>query len=193
MKASENEWLIVRFGVILTPSTEPVIADLEEWYRQYNCKSYVTSGLRTPQSQFQIIKQAAIARGLSGEYPKIMSADINTVMVDGSKTIPVWQTVWSRLLVKGFLVNPPVAAYCLYDYVHPKKGKIPAGTLIKSSPHFKGTAFDIGGNGESEDKTINDELGILEQAFNSGSIPNLLSYTVERENNALHCDCKRIV
>ena len=92
----------------------------------------------------------------------------------------------------GFLVNPPKPAKCMFDYVHPKKGKMPAGTLIKASPHFAGTAFDIGGRGESEDKTINDELGILDLAFTSGSVPGLVSYTVERNNNALHCDCKKI-
>jgi hypothetical protein len=192
-KAIQNEWLQVKPDVVLTPSIEPVIIQLEEWYRQFQCHSYVTSGLRDPQSQFRIIQRAAIAHRLTEEFPKILGANLLTMMNDGSKMIPVWIPVWSRLLSIGYLVNPPQAACCLYDYDHPSGKHIPAGTLIQPSPHFKGTAFDIGGAGESADKTIQDELDILKRAFESGTIPDLLDYTIERDNNCLHCDCKRRV
>jgi hypothetical protein len=193
VKPSENKWLLVRAGAILTPSINPVIVALDEWYRQYQCRSYVTSGLRDPKSQFRIIQQAAITRGLTKEFPKIIGANIDSVMINRTQTVPIWLPVWSRLLTIGFLVNPPVAACVLFDYVHPKSGKkILAGTLIQPSPHFKGTAFDIGGRGESQDQTIDDELEILKLAFDSGTIPDLLAYTVERDNNALHCDCKKV-
>jgi hypothetical protein len=191
VNANENKWLIVEPTVILTPSIEPVIVELDEWFRMYQCRSFVTSGKRTPAQQFIIIRDAAIERGLDKEFPSILHADLNSLMVLDGQTVPVWRVVLSKLLTIGFLVNPPMAACVLFDYVHPKHGKIPAGTLIQPSPHFKGTSFDIGGRGESADKTIGDELDVLKRAFDSGSVSNLLSYTVERENNALHCDCKR--
>jgi hypothetical protein len=192
MNALKNEWLLIRAGVILTPSIELVIVKLDEWFRQYQCRSYVTSGLRDPKSQFRIIQQAAISHGLVKEFPRIISASIDSMMVYEEQSVPVWLPVWSRLLSIGFLVNPPIAECCLFDYVHPEKGKIPAGTLIRPSPHFKGTAFDIGGRGESQDQTIQDELDILKLAFDSGTIHHLLSYTIERDNNALHCDCQKL-
>ena len=193
MPASDNEYLKVKPGVVLTPSIEPPIVALDEWFRQYQCKSYVTSGLRDPKSQFRIIQQAAIARGLNKEFPQIIAASIDSMMVNGTQSVPVWLPVWSRLLTIGFLVNPPLEAKVMFDYVHPKSERIiPAGTVIQPSAHFKGTAFDIGGRGESQDQTINDELEILKLAFDSGTIPEILSYTIERENNALHCDCRKI-
>lgn len=191
MSAKENKWLIVRPDVILTAIIEPPIVKLEGWFEKYECRSYVTSGQRKPKNQFRIIQQAAIRYGLQKEFPQIFGANVDSRMVNGNLSVPVWLPVWSRLLTIGFLVNPPEPAKCMFDYIHPSKGKVPAGTLIKGSPHFAGTSFDIGGRGESEDQTINDELEVIEAAFDSGSIPGFVSYTIERTNNALHCDCKK--
>lgn len=193
MNARDNTWLMVRQPVRLTDIIDPVIMALDVWYRMYECRSYVTSGLRTPRDQFAIIQRAAIDHGLQKEFPKIIGANIDTLMIIGGQTQPVWLGVWSRLLAIGYLVNPPKPACVLFDYVHPGTGKkIPAGTLIQPSPHFKGTAFDIGGAGESADKTIQDELDIIQEAIKSTTIPELVSITIERENNCIHCDCKRV-
>jgi hypothetical protein len=191
-KASENKWLIVNSGVILTKSIETPIISLEEWFRQFKCRSYVTSGLRDANAQFRIIQSEAIKRGISNECPEIIGASLESKTMNGTRIIPAWLPARSRLLTIGFLVNPPKDAVCMFDYKHPKKGIIKAGSLIHHSPHFDGTSFDIGGRGESQDKTIQDELEILKLAFDSGSISGLISYTIERDNNALHCDCKKI-
>jgi hypothetical protein len=192
MKSKLNKWLIVKEDVVLTKSIDEVISDLEDWYKRHACRSYVTSGRRTPEKQFYIIKSAAMKRGIDKEFPGLIGSTLNTITVLAGRVVPVWLPVWSRLLTVRYLVNPPQEARCMFDYVHPSKGKIKAGTLIMPSPHFKGTAFDIGGRGESEDKTITDELAVLKDAFDSKTIPGLLSYTIERENNALHCDCKKL-
>jgi len=194
-KSNENTWLMVAKNVVLTPIIDPKIAALDVWFRLKNCRAYVTSGLRDANKQLQIIREAAIARKLNDEYPDINSVmTLASVMQVGDKLIPAWIVAWSELLRMGFLVNPPKEAPCLFDYVHPKTGKIvKSGTVIHPSQHMRGTAFDIGGNGESKDKTIADEVVVIQEAFESKSIPGWVSYTIERENNAIHCDCEEVV
>ena len=95
-----------------------------------------------------------------------------------------WQLAWSNLLNVGVIINPPVKAICLMNYI--RKGVNKKGQYINQTPHSSGTAFNIGGGSNG----IMDELTVLNDALKEKKIPGLKSFLAERENNALHVDCK---
>lgn len=185
--------LLVRPWVELTPSIVPVILQLDAWFDAVQLTCWVTSGKRDTAVQLGIIRQAAIDRGLANEFPFVRGMKLEDRTAFQGSVVPTWLPIWGQLLTIGFLVNPPESARVPFDYVHPKSHRrIVAGTLIQPSAHLRGMAFDIGGKGGMID-TVVDEEAVVNRAFSSGEIPSLLSYTVEHENNAVHCDCKEVV
>jgi hypothetical protein len=184
MKASENKFLLLKPGVKLTHVIEPVIVSLDKYFKEINKVAYVTSGLRDPEEQLQIIRGYLVSKGLKDQHKeafgKCSSAKINS---DKYGLIYSWQIGWSKLLNMGVIINPPFAAGCLMDYI--RNGVNKKGLVISGSPHFKGTAFDIGGSSNG----IEDELPAIKKAF-ADKVPGLVGYLPERENNAIHLDCK---
>jgi hypothetical protein len=186
-KATENEFLIVGPGVILTPTIEPVIVGLDDYYRAENKKAYVTSGLRYPLNQLQIIRSYIEKKGLKAQFPELFTKGVNDKIIhDEFGLIYTWQMGWSKLLNIGVIINPPIAAACLMDYI--RNGINKKGLVIQGSPHFKGSAFDIGGGPNG----ITDELGPIQKA-QADKLPGLVGILPERENNAIHVDCKPII
>ncbi len=177
-----NKWLIVRPGVTLTDTIDPVIAALDPYFEGRH--AYVTSGLRTKESQLEVIRQYAKLKGVAKEFPTILTATVDAKAMFDGRSVFAWQTAWSRLLEKGVLVNPPVAASPLFDYV--RGGVNKKGAIIMPSPHIRGTAFDIGGGADG----IEDERAIIALAV--GHVPGLLRVTPERENDAIHIDCGKV-
>ena len=175
----QNKNLIVRPGVTLTEIIDPVIAALDPYFD--GRKAFVTSGLRTKEHQLDIIKQYAKLKGVAREFPQILTAGVDSKAMFEGRAVYAWQTAWSRLLERGVIVNPPVAATPLFDYV--RSGANMKGVTIMPSPHMRGTAFDIGGG----DDGIEDERVIIALAI--GHVPGLASVLVERENNAIHVNC----
>ena len=185
-RATENKFLLIKLGVVITPIIEPVIVGLDEYFAKAKVTSYVTSGLRNPESQLKIIRGYLEKRGLGVSFKDAFMNDANKKIEDPKYgSIYAWQLGWSKLLNIGVIINPPFAAACLMDYI--RNGVNKKGLVINGSPHFKGTAFDIGGatNG------TNDETAIVKKALEDG-LPGLVGYLQERENNATHCDCKAI-
>lgn len=172
-----NKFLIVQASVVLTPSIEPVIIALDPYFEAANLKAVVTSGLRDAAGQLAVIRQYLVKRGLSEKYPAAMTCKVEDTNA--------WQLAWSNLLHVGVIINPPVDAKCLMDTTFDKRNR--KGQLIHQTPHASGTAFNIGGGGNG----IADELAVVQKAFNE-KIPGLVSFLAERENNALHCNCKKI-
>lgn len=192
MRSLENKWLIVDSGVLLNDNIDGVIAKLDEWFSFYMMQGFVTSGERTRESQFEIIRREAMRRGYQKKYPKLIGATIETKTMFAGGVVPVWLPCWGLLLKSGFLVNPPEEAAVPFDYVHPKSGKkVLAGTKIKASRHIAPVkaAFDIGGRGGLS-KTMEDELFVIDLAFKSGEIKGMIGYTAERNNNCVHIDCE---
>jgi hypothetical protein len=91
---------------------------------------------------------------------------------------------WSALLNAGVIINPPKRAKVLMDYI--RGGVNRKGSFINESPHFRGTAFDIGGG----DGGIDAELKVIQKALSSGKIKGLVGILAEHNNNAVHCDCR---
>lgn len=185
MKASDNQFLKVKAGVVLTPIIEPVICALEIYFREANLKAIVTSGLRDAHDQLRIVKKYLIAKGLDKQYPEAMTCKHPTEKAGKYYT---WQLAWSHLLNVGVIINPPLAAECLMDYI--RNGKNKKGQVINQTPHANGVCFDIGGAG-GEDATIKDELVVMRTAM-AAQVKGLINILPEHNNNAIHCDCVRI-
>jgi hypothetical protein len=185
MKASDNKFLIVKSSVKLTPIIEPVIVALDKYFEAINKKALVTSGLRNPDDQLSIIRGYLVSKGLKEKYSEAFTRNVDEKVSTPFGIIYGWQLGWSKLLNIGIIINPPIEAKCLLDYM--RDGINKKGTLIHGSPHFNGTAFDIGGG----DNGIADEMPAIYKAL-SDKLPGLVGWLPERENNAIHCDCKII-
>lgn len=181
MKAKDNKWLIVKENVVLTPTIEPVIVALDEYFKKHNLKAYVTSGLRDENDQLRVIRSYLVKKGLDKTYPEAMTCKATDKNADGTY---VWQMAWSHLLNVGVIINPAFRAVCLMNYI--RNGVNKKGSWIGQTPHASGTAFNVGGGNNG----IMDELAVLNEAVKEKKIPGLKSFLAERENNALHVDCK---
>lgn len=174
-----NKHLIVRPGVVLTEMIDRAISALDEWFD--GTLAYVTSGLRTKEDQLVIIRRYAQQTGVHREFPAILTASVDARLMYKDKSMYAWRPAWSRLLERGIIINPPIAAAPLFDYW--KGGKNLKGVTIMPSPHFRGTAFDIGGGADG----VDEEAAILSEAIKEVKL--IRSFLVERQNNCLHVDC----
>lgn len=188
MKSLENKWLIVRDSVKLTEHIDPVINALDSFFESFKLKSYVTSGLRTPEDQLRIIRSALVANRLADDYPEAFLGMDTRIPYhfDEIREIYGWQMGWSKLLSIGYIVNPPHDAIVLMDYIRPGSKENKKGKMIYQSPHTRGTAFDIGGGKDG----VDNELEVIKAA--TGKIKGLRGYLLERNNNAIHVDVKPI-
>lgn len=170
MKSYTNRYLKVPTSIILNEKLDNVLYDIDCDFRDH--PETVTSAVRTPEDQLRIIRKYLVSKGLDQKYPEAMTAKI-TDRYEGQDEF-VWQKAWSALLNIGVIINPPLAAVVLMDYV--RGGVNKKGQLIGMSPHTRGTAFDLSGT---------DSLRIVQGLKLRGAIK---SYLIERENNCIHCD-----
>lgn len=182
--AKDNQWLIVKPTVKLTPVIEPVIIALDKLFLEAKIKSYVTSGLRDANDQLEVVRHYLTAKKLDKKYPHAMACRVD----DFEFNEYAWQEAWSNLLNIGVIINPPLRAKCLMDYFSGGKNK--KGQFINQTPHSTGNCFDIGGAG-GINATIADELVVMEKAMKIG-IPGLINILPEHNNNAIHCDCRKL-
>lgn len=185
MDVFQNEWLVVRKKplVRLTPHIEPVIFVLDGYFKAANLKATVTSGERTSGDQLTIIRNYANTFKVDQEFKEIVTCGVMDKIDFGSEKIYTWQRAWSRLLNIGVIINPPLDAKPLFDYI--RNGVNKKGVMIGKSPHYYGKSFDIGGG---IDHDPSNELSVVKKAIND-KIPGLRGYLLERKNNCLHIDC----
>lgn len=188
MNASNNKYLRVKPGVILTPAIEPTIVDLDQDFAAAGIVAWVTSGKRGPEDQLRIIRNALLKRKLDNIYPEVFKFGINDKMPYQGRMIYTWQLGWSALLNKGFVVNPPLEAECLMDYYRPGSTTNRKGAMIGMTPHAKGTAFDIGGGTDGISGITTNELAVMKKAL-ARKAKGLKGFLPEHGNNAIHCDC----
>lgn len=189
MNPENNKFLRLKPGVVRTYATDIVIVKLDPYFEEKNHVAYVTSILRLPEDQLRIIQAYAKQYGVDKEFPEVINCEVNSKLLVNIQEVYKWQRAWSRLLNKGVIINPPIAAECLFDYY--KNGVNKKGEIIQPSTHFYGTAMDIGGMG-GEDKTPNDELEIISGAMARDQNLGITSFLLERQNNCLHCNVKKI-
>lgn len=164
-------------GVTRTDETDPIIQALDPYFE--GCSSYITSILRTPEHQLEIIEDFAKDKGLLLKEEKLNFTD--KVFYLGREVLK-WQLIWSQVYSKGIIVNPPQDAEIICDcFVHGENIK---GVVINASEHFKGTAFDIGGR--MQDGTKNPELkySLVVKAKNDGV--KIRKLVLEHQNDAVH-------
>lgn len=181
--AKDNKYLTLWDTVKLTPVIEPVIIALDPFFKKHNVHSCVTSGLRTPQDQLGVIHDYLKKTGLDKKYPEAMENDVNAKFTWQGKEVYKWQPGWSALLNAKIIINPPIRCICLLDYIN-AAGVNRKGQIIEGSNHIPGNAFNIGGGKNG----LNDEIAVIEDA--KPHIPGIVSYVIERNNNALHVNCK---
>lgn len=181
MKASENKFLIVKSGVKLTPQTEPTICALDKCFEEANKKGLVTSVLRDSEDQLNIIRMYLKNKGLKDAYPDAFNKGPHDMVHSNFGIIYAWQLGWSKLLNIGLIINPPLPAICLLDYI--RNGINKKGMLIQMTPHHTGLCVDLGGG----DNGISDELEIVKKAM-IDKVIEIRGYVIERENNCLHLD-----
>jgi len=187
MNASNNRFLLVRPNVILTSIIEPKICAFDPYFEAANMMAWVTSGLRDPLKQLSIIRGYAADKGVDIVHKEILTCDLDDEFIFRGQRVYVWQPAWSALLNINVIISPPKPARPLFDYF--KNGKNRKGVLIQGSPHFKGTAFDVGGGADGIGGDVANELAVVEKAF-AGKIPGFKGYLAEHNNNAVHCDCE---
>ena len=188
-KSADNKYLVVRQSVVLTPIIDPVIAALDSFFEAAGFGAEVTSGLRNAEDQLRIIRQYSLKHKVDEEFPEIRSCDVMDIGVYDNHQVYLWQTAWSRLLNLGIIVNPPVQSTVLFDYF--RDGLNRKGALIQPSPHFKGTAFDIGGDVDGIEGKEN-ELAVMQAALDSKQIPGLKGILAERRQSCVHVDCREV-
>jgi hypothetical protein len=176
----ETNFLIVKPEVKLTPTIAFVIKGIDKYFEEAGLKAFVTSGERTSVDQLNTIRKYCDRYGVDKEFPEVKTCGVN----DKIDKYYVWQKAWSRLLEKGVIINPPMPASCLFDYI--RNGVNKKGQIINHSPHYYGRAFDIGGG---LDHDISNELPIVEKAFKE-RLRGMRGYLPERMNNCLHIDCE---
>jgi hypothetical protein len=167
--AYDNKNLIVPATVVLNDRLNAVLTRIDKYWPPQGEK--VTSGVRSPEDSLRIIRTYLKSKDLARHYPDAMTCKIDAKLSNGYY---VWQMAWSHLLNTGVIINPPLPAACLMDYV--RGGVNKKGQVIGQSPHIRGTAFDISG---TDSHTIVKRL--VEDKMIRG-------YLLERENNCIHCD-----
>lgn len=170
MKAYGNRYLIVPPSVKLNERLDQVLYDIDCDFRE--APERVTSAVRDSDDQLRIIRSYLRQKGLDDHYPEAMVCDVVDRVRDDTEF--AWQRAWSKLLNLGLIINPPLPAVVLMDYI--RSGVNKKGQVIGMSPHTKGTAFDLSGL---------DSLRIVQALKLKGKIK---SYLIEREQNCIHCD-----
>jgi len=98
----------------------------------------VTRGHSTPIKQLKTIETAARANEcLFSEFVPGNVHDQTRIWRGGKEMQAyLWQQTWSALLIKGIVINPPLAAICLEHYHRPNNEDM-FGQIIYPSPHIK--------------------------------------------------------
>lgn len=178
------KWLTFDNGVKKTPAIARS-ADLLDSYFE-NEPSIITSGLRTATDQIRIIREKAIRHKIENEFPEFTSMQNEAPDKISDDGLYWWQRTWSKLLSLGDIVNPPIAAKCLFDYINPKTKENKKGQTIQMSMHQRGLAFDIGGGNDLNNKILRVKKAIEERScFITG-------FLEEKVNNACHIDVLQI-
>lgn len=180
MRSENNTWLHVQSGVKLNPGLDDVIADLDPYFARAKLAARVTSGVRSREHQLEIIRRYSILKHIAVEFPDVMTCGLDDRTWYKGQHIYTWQPPWSRLLNLGIIINPPIPAVCLFDYI--RNGANRKGHLILSSPHMRGMAFDVGGGADGAEQ----EYKVITDAF--PLVARIRAILLERENNAVHVD-----
>lgn len=183
--------IIFEPGVIRTDITDKVIQALDPFFAYEGITGFISSVLRTKEKQLQIIQ----------DYARIKKIILDGQVLDFEHKIDFegeqvwyWQLVWSRLLSADIIVNPPIEAKVLTDYM--RNGINKKGQIIQPSVHMNGTAFDISGlvlvlKAGNKMEAIDLVFQVALKGAKQGVGIRITSSSplIEHGNNCVHCNC----
>lgn len=181
-------WITIPETVTVNPGILRSVESADIYF--YGLPSVVTSGLRTPEKQLEIIVQKVSQHDAGRDFFEWTTFIGNppnlTFKLDGGPELYWWQRAWSKLLNMGDIVNPPIPAKVLFDYWRPGDPKDAKhnkkGTEIGISAHMKGLSYDIGGG-----ENIQERAKRILHAKQSEKC-FIRDFLVEHVNNAVHVD-----
>ena len=185
----ELKYLTIRPGVHLTPSIQRTIECMDKFFDGEPTE--VTDGYRTTHDQLTLIMKKLSIHGKDHEFVEFVNGVENHWPID--KTVHLteidrdlywWQRAWSRLLNIGQIINPPMPAEVIFEYVNDGRNK--KGEIIRISNHQHGLAVDFGGG-----KDLMAKAKCVLAALRSREC-FIHNYRVERGNNCVHADCDQI-
>lgn len=181
------KWLKYQDNVKKTPAIARAVDLLDPYFEGE--PSEISSGWRAPEDQLRIIMEKAERHKIENDFDEFKRQGFTfpdvVVSIDG-KPLFWWQRTWSKLLSIGDIVNPPIPAECLFDYVRPGDTENKKGTIIQISPHQRGLAFDVAGG-----QSLTEKAKRVMHAKQEG-LAFIQNFLVEHVNNAVHVDVRQI-
>lgn len=163
---------------ITTEIIEKVLTQLEALDDPFEL--HITSGLRDEYKQLELIGRYAKNHGIIFPEFSISNPSKKIWVKEFNKELYSWQRTWSKLLNIGIIINPPLDAICLYDYISDGVNK--KGQIIKQTPHARGKCFDVSGKPD-----IDKVQSHIEKAQARGV--DIKDWRIERKQNVIHVDC----
>ncbi len=188
MKSDSNRYLIVQKGVVLTPICDETIYNLDKEFEAEGKVAYVTSCVRTEESQLSTIRGYLAKTGLDKKYPEALICKPTDKLPSGNY---IWQNGWSALLNAGIIINPPIGCKTTMIYTGSNGIVRPIGHFVSASGHIRGsktTCFDIGGGTDGIDGNVVSEEKIIQKAIDK-KMPGIRALVKERKNNCCHVEC----
>lgn len=172
--------------VVLNERIQLALNSLEPFIKEEKLTAVVTSGVRTTEHQLSLILEEAERRKLGDKYDldSIRHSMMQTVLFNG-RPVFAFVPVWSELLRQGYMINPPIAARCVFAYTKADGTQIPANTMLDISTHQKGRGVDIDGDDKSADDIVVLEK-FVKKLHDAGSLPMVQSWLREPKNDCLH-------
>lgn len=185
----------IKPGADLDDKQKRVIARIQPFTASAAVTLTVTRGHDSPLGQLATIEDYARRHDcLFLEFRPGELYEKHTVWLDGKqKEVYLWQQTWSMLLHKGVIINPPLAAECLFDYFAPGRNK--KGEIILPSPHILSDPLDFSGRVDRHMKTERVDIAlvaaILTKAKNAGA--GIRAIKPEPANVCVHIDLEKEV
>ena len=164
-------------GAVLDDHQKRVVYRIQEHTVPAGVTLTVTRGHSSPGAQLKYIER--LAREHNCLFSEFVPGNLHdqTRIWRGGKELQVylWQQSWSALLMKGIVVNPPLAAVCLEHYIRPTSEDM-FMKIMYASPHIK-------------------ELPTAEQIKDGDFVPCPIDFSarIDRGTNAERVDLNGVV
>lgn len=180
--------ITIRPGAVLDEKQQRVIYKIQQHTLGHMLT--VTRGHSTPLEQLQTIADFALRHNVrfhEFDAENFAPEDLHrTVEIDGQHRY-CWQQTWSRLLHLGIVVNPPLVAECLEDYIN-DQGYNRKGESIQPSPHILSDPIDFSARIDGA-PNMPKVIELLTTAMNNGA--GIRFVKPEPKNGCVHIDLER--
>jgi len=189
-KSENNKFLVLKRNdggnlvIVLDDFLDGVLVSLDPFFEEKGVRATATSGIRTEDEQMELIRQKALKANLDLVYLDCATADLRSIVHAGGHDQPYWQILWSQLLAKGQMINPPIPAKAEFEYRHADGRTIPAGNKVGLSEHQRAEAIDLSRN------DLNLIARTVMYAVSKG-VNGITKVLVEPNNGAVHLSCRR--